>query len=230
MPRVQQQTVLSGVRKAAIVTLMLGEEATAELFRYLSEPEIERLAKEMAALGAVPPKTSEEVLEEFHQLVVAAEFVTKGDMEQARRLLVRALGEETARRVMDRILRSLQSTAGFASLEKADPEQLSKFILGEHPQTIALILAHLNSTAAAELITLLPDDLRVDVLTRMAKKSTGSSTLIKRATIADFSLSLDKGEITDKGTINQRMILDNHPQTVEKIYLQNIEKGIVETE
>jgi flagellar motor switch protein FliG len=120
---------------------------------------------------------------------VAAEFVTKGDMEQARRLLVRALGEETARRVMDRILRSLQSTAGFASLEKADPEQLSKFILGEHPQTIALILAHLNSTAAAELITLLPDDLRVDVLTRMASLHDISPDVISRiSTVIDQRL------------------------------------------
>ena len=69
-----------------------------------------------------------------------------------------------------------------------------------------------------------------EVLTRMAKKSTGSSTLIRRAMIADFSLSLDKGEITDKGTINQRMILDNHPEAVEKMYLQNVQKGIVEAE
>jgi feruloyl-CoA synthase len=66
------------------------------------------------------------------------------------------------------------------------------------------------------------------VLTKMAKRSTGSSTLIKRATISDFSLSLDKGEITDKGTINQRMILENHPEVVEKIYAQNYDKGIVE--
>jgi feruloyl-CoA synthase len=69
-----------------------------------------------------------------------------------------------------------------------------------------------------------------EVLTRMAKKSTGSSTLIKRAMITDFSLSLDKGEITDKGTINQRTILDNHPEAVEKMYLQKVQKGIVEAE
>jgi len=68
------------------------------------------------------------------------------------------------------------------------------------------------------------------VLTRMARKSTGSSTLIKRATIADFSLSLDKGEITDKGSLNQHFILDNHADVVKKIYMQNIEMGIVEAE
>jgi flagellar motor switch protein FliG len=165
---VKTETVLSGIRKAAIVTLLLGEDATTEVFRYLSEEEIERLAREMAMLGSVPQDTSEKVLEEFHHTMVAAEFVTKGDLNNARRLLVRTLGEQSAQRVIDRILRSMNSTAGFASLEKADPEQLSKFILGEHPQTIALILAHLNPGSAAELITLLPDELRVDVVTRMA--------------------------------------------------------------
>jgi flagellar motor switch protein FliG len=185
----QVQTVLSGMRKAAIVTLMLGEEATSEVFRYLSEDEIERLAKEMAILGTVPPNTSQTVLEEFHEMIVAAEFVTKGDLEQARRLLVRALGEDPARRLIDRIVRSMQSTAGFTSLEKADPEQLSKFILGEHPQTIALILAHLNSVAAAELITLLPDSLRVDVLTRMASLEDISPDVVSRiSTVIDQRL------------------------------------------
>jgi flagellar motor switch protein FliG len=183
------QTVLSGMRKAAIVTLMLGEEATSEVFRFLSEEEIEHLAKEMALLGTVPPNTSQTVLEEFHEMMVAAEFVTKGDLEQARRLLVRALGEDPARRVMDRIVRSMQSTAGFTSLEKADPEQLSKFILGEHPQTIALILAHLNSGSAAELITLLPDNLRVDVLTRMASLEDISPDVVSRiSTVIDQRL------------------------------------------
>jgi flagellar motor switch protein FliG len=183
------QTALAGIRKAAIVTLLLGEEATSEVFRFLSEAEIERLAKEMAGLGTVPPNTSQEVLEEFHQLIVAAEFVTKGDLEQARRLLIRALGEESARRVIDRIVRSMQSTAGFTSLEKADPEQLSKFILGEHPQTIALILAHLNAGAAAELTTLLPEDLRADVLTRMASLHDISPDVVSRiSTVIDQRL------------------------------------------
>jgi flagellar motor switch protein FliG len=183
------QTVLTGIRKAAIVTLMMGEEATTEVFRYLSEGEIEQLAKEMSALGTVAPDTSQDVLEEFHQLIVAAEFVTKGDLEQARRLLVRALGEDGARRVMDRIIRTMQSTAGFVSLGKADPEQLSKFILGEHPQTIALILAHLHAGAAAEVTTLLPDDLRADVLTRMASLHDISPDVVSRiSTVIDQRL------------------------------------------
>src|SRR5262249_56334339 len=74
----------------------------------------------------------------------------------------------------------VRSTAGFTSLERADPQQLSKFILAEHPQTIALILAHLNASNAAELVALLPDTLRADVLTRMANLDEISPDVITR--------------------------------------------------
>jgi flagellar motor switch protein FliG len=94
-------------------------------------------------------------------------------------MLQKSLAPETAPRVIDRLLKSFESTAGFNALEKADPQQLSKFIQGEHPQTIALILAHLNATNAARLITLLPDELRPDVLTRMANLDEISPEVIR---------------------------------------------------
>src|SRR6059036_2427044 len=159
---------------------MLGEEASAEVFKHLTEEEIERLAKEVAALGPVSTSLSEKVLEEFHQTAIAADYVARGDLDFARKVLHKSLGPEGARKIMDRVLRSFQSTAGFTSLEKADPQQLSKFILGEHPQTIALILAHLNPSNAAQLVTLLPDVLRVDVLTRMASLEEISPDVITR--------------------------------------------------
>jgi flagellar motor switch protein FliG len=174
------QTVLSGVQKAAIVMLLLGEEASTEVFRHFTEEEIEMLAREMAELGQVSSKVSESVLDEFHQTVTSSDFVTRGDVALARRILQRTLGDDAAKRIMERVMRTFQSTAGFTSLTKADPEQLSKFILGEHPQTIALILAHLNSANAAQLITLLPDTLRVDVLTRMASLDEISPDVVSR--------------------------------------------------
>jgi flagellar motor switch protein FliG len=172
--------VIPGIRKAAIVMLLVGEELSSEVFKHLSEEEIEALSKEMAALGPVPSQLGEKVLDEFHQTSVAADYITRGDIDYARRVLNRTLGADSARRIMDRVLRSFQSTAGFTSLEKADPQQLSKFILGEHPQTIALILAHLNSSNAAQLVTLLPDALRVDVLSRMASLEDISPDVISR--------------------------------------------------
>ena len=174
------QTVMSGVRKAAVVLVLMGEEASAEVFKHFSEEEIEKIAREMATLGPVASTVSERVMDEFHSTAVAAEYVTRGDVDFARRVLVRTLGPETARRIVERVQRSFQSTAGFTSLERADPQQLSKFILGEHPQTIALILAHLHAASAAQLIALLPESLRVDVLTRMASLEDISPDVVSR--------------------------------------------------
>ena len=174
------QTTMSGLRKAAIVALMIGEDASASIFKHLSEDEIETLLSEMAALGRVSSKMGEQVLEEFHQTALAAEHVARGDIEFAKRVLVKSFGPDPARRMIERVMRAFQSNAGFASLERADPQQLSKFILGEHPQTIALILAHLQPANAAQLATLLPEELRVEVLTRMASLEDISPDVVSR--------------------------------------------------
>ena len=171
---------MSGLRKAAIVALMIGEDASASIFKHLSEDEIETLLSEMAALGRISTKLGEQVLEEFHQTSIAAEHVARGDLEFAKRVLIKSFGPETARKMIDRVMRAFQSNAGFASLERADPQQLSKFILGEHPQTIALILAHLQPANAAQLATLLPEELRVEVLTRMASLEDISPDVVSR--------------------------------------------------
>ena len=174
------QTTMSGLRKAAIVALMIGEDASASIFKHLSEEEIEILLSEMAALGRISTKMGEQVLEEFHQTTIAAEHVARGDIEFAKRVLIKSFGPDTARRMIERVMRAFQSNAGFASLERADPQQLSKFILGEHPQTIALILAHLQPANAAQLATLLPEELRVEVLTRMASLEDISPDVVSR--------------------------------------------------
>lgn len=171
---------LSGVRKAAVYTLLLGEESSAKVFKHLSEDEIEQIAREVALLGTVPVQTGEEVLEEFHNMWQAAEYVARGGVEYAQKLLVSSLGADMARRLLDRLVKSFESTVVFTALEKADPQQLSKFILAEHPQTIALILAHLKPSQAAQLVGLLPDEVRVDVLMRMASLDEISPEVITR--------------------------------------------------
>ena len=120
------------------------------------------------------------MLEEFHQLWQAADYLTRGGVEYAQKLLVKSLGQELARRVLDRVVKSFESTMAFTALEKADPQQLSKFILTEHPQTIALILAHLKPAQASQLLYSLPEDLRVDVVSRMASLDEISPEVITR--------------------------------------------------
>jgi flagellar motor switch protein FliG len=171
---------MTGVRKAAIVVMALGEENSAKLFKHLEEHEIEQIAREVAALGSVPPETGEKVLDEFNQMTAAAEGISTGGVEQARRLLTKSLGPEQSRRILDKVVKSFNANAGFATLEKANPQQLSKFILAEHPQTIALILAHLNAGSAAQVIAQLPNDIRADVLMRMASIEEISPDVISR--------------------------------------------------
>jgi flagellar motor switch protein FliG len=176
-PRLQD---LNGVRKAAILTVLIGENASGEVFKHLNEEEIEIIAREVALLGPVPAATATEVLEEFHNMWKAAEYVTKGGVEYAQKLLIKSLGPDLAKRVLDRVVKTFESSMAFTGLGKADPQQLSKFIQSEHPQTIALILAHLKPGPAAQLMQSLPEDLRVEVVTRMASLEEISPEVISR--------------------------------------------------
>ncbi len=130
------------------------------------------------------------MLEEFHQVLVAHEYVLKGGVDYARKLLINAFGPDHARALLDRLLKTIGTdTANFDALQKADPQQLAKFIHSEHPQTIALILSHLNSSQAAALLSSLPPDMRADVALRMANLDQISPEIISRiATIIGLKL------------------------------------------
>lgn len=161
-------TSVTGARKAAVLSLLIGQENTTALFKQLTEEEVEAIAREVATMPSVPASTGEEVLKEFHEMWTAAKHIASGGVDLARQILVKTFGPDAAGRLVDRLLKSCESTLVFSVLDKADPQHLSKFILSEHPQTIALILAHLKPAQAAQLTSLLPDALRVEVLTRMA--------------------------------------------------------------
>jgi len=159
---------MTGTRKAAIALMVMGEEGASSIFKHLHPEEIERIVCEVAALGAVAPDVSEQVLTELNNTATAASGMMAGGVESARRLLAKALSPEDSKRIFDRILHLLHTNAGFASLEYANPQQLSKFILAEHPQTTALILAHMNPGSAAQVLEQLPNELRAEVMLRMA--------------------------------------------------------------
>jgi flagellar motor switch protein FliG len=158
---------MSGVRKAAIALVTLGEDGAASIFKHLGEHEIESLVREIALLGAVSVQQGEQVLIELNMSANAAR-PAPGGVEQARRMLTRSIGAERSQRIVDRVVSSMNTSAGLASLERANPAQLSRLFLNEHPQTTALILAHLPPQVAAQLLEQLPDEMRADVLVRMA--------------------------------------------------------------
>ncbi|HXE15430.1 MAG TPA: flagellar motor switch protein FliG [Bryobacteraceae bacterium] len=160
---------LSGMQKAAVLMVILGEDTSAGVLRELDEDEVQRIGREIASIPVITSDMAEDVLSEFYQMLVAQEYVLKGGMDYARKILVNAFGADHARRLLDQVTKMLGSDgASFYALQKADPQQLANFIHNEHPQTIALILSHLGSKHAANLLSSLPIELRADVAMRMA--------------------------------------------------------------
>jgi flagellar motor switch protein FliG len=166
---IKRNEVISGLRKAAILLVLLGEESSAQLLRDLSEDEVQSVTREVARVSTVANDEGEAVLEEFYQMCLAREYVVRGGIDYARKMLVNAFGSETARKLVDRLVKSMGSdSAAFDALQKADPQQLAKFIHSEHPQTVAFILSHLSPSQAASLLISLPVEMRADVALRMA--------------------------------------------------------------
>ncbi len=174
---------LGGTRKAAILMVLLGDDASAGVFRHLQEDEVQEVSREISRLGKIEPEVADQVLDEFYRLTIAQTLVARGGAEFAKKLLMKAFGGDASKKLLDRLNISLQSTlVGFDSLQKADPAQLSKFIASEQPQTIALVLAHLNSSQAAALLSSLPAPFRADIVMRMASLEQISPEIIGKIT------------------------------------------------
>jgi flagellar motor switch protein FliG len=172
---------LPGIKKAAILMVALGEQTSTEVMKLLDEDEVAMLSREIARSGAVLPDIAQSVLEEAYQMSMAQDYVLKGGLEYAKRLLNNSLGPDSAKRVVDRLVKLIGTdSTSFASLQKADPQQLAKFIHNEHPQTIALILSHLNPGQAAALLSSLPQELRAEVTHRMANLDEISPEIVGR--------------------------------------------------
>ncbi len=171
---------ITGKQKAAIILLVLGEDTTSEVFKHLTDDEVQDISREISVLGAVPGSVTDIVIEEFYNLTMAKGYLTSGGIEYAKRVLIKSLGPEEARKIIDRLVKMLEKSTGFSSLEKVNPQQLSKFIQNEHPQTIALILAHLSASQAAELIASLPEDMRSEIIIRMANLEEISPEIVKK--------------------------------------------------
>lgn len=174
-------SALTGTQKSAILMIILGDQASADILRELDEEEVQRIGREIAAIPTITSEMAEEILTEFYSMLVAQQYVLKGGMEYARKVLVNAFGPDQARRLLDRVLKGLgNNAASFDALQKADPQQLANFIHSEHPQTIALILSHLGPQQAAGLLASLPLELRADVAVRMANLDQISPEIISK--------------------------------------------------
>ena len=171
---------MSMAEKVAILMLQLGEDTTATLFSSMNVEAITDISKYIASNRSVDKNIATAVLEEFYAIIQSNQYLHSGGLEYAREILHKALGPEEAKKILERLSKTMLTSQNFAYLSKIKPQQLADFIVNEHPQTIALILAHMDATAAAETLSFFSDDLRAEIAMRMAKLGDISPSIIKR--------------------------------------------------
>lgn len=169
---------LTGIQKAAILIITLGPENSSQVIQHLSDNEIEQLTVEMANVRSITTEERNEVVGEFYHMYLANDYIAQGGLDFARTVLERALGEQRAFEIISRLSSSLK-VRPFDLVRRTDPKQLLSFIQGEHPQTIALIMAHLTPEKGATLLSNIPQEIQADVARRIALMGQTSPEVLK---------------------------------------------------
>jgi flagellar motor switch protein FliG len=169
---------MTGVHKAAVLLLTLNQDEAAEVLKRLPPEAVEEVSREIASMGEIPMPVRSSVFGEFYHLALANSSLTEGGLEYAKTLLRKSLSEADASRIIKQVTQQVQTTP-FSFLQKAESENLLTFIQDEHPQTIALILAHLPSQKASEVLVGLPSQKQVEVVKRIANMEQTSPEVIK---------------------------------------------------
>lgn len=166
-------------RKTAIMLTLLGQEAAAAVVKHFEEDQIELLTLEIARLDKVTSEQRENIINEFHEMAMAQDYIAEGGVEHARKVLMTAFGGERADVMIKKVLSAMQ-VVPFEFLRRADPAQLLTFIQDEHPQTIALILSYMPMNQAALILTKLSQELRAEVAERIASMDQTPPEVIRR--------------------------------------------------
>lgn len=161
--------------------VLLGDKAASSVYRHLPHDDVEELTREIARIDFVSHEQATQVLEEFSKLTMAQEYVAKGGTEYAHRLLVTAFGETAARDVLQQVTRmEALSSQDVELIQRADPQQLARLLEGENPQTIALLLAHVDIKMASALLRIFPEELAAEVVTRLASLRPSSPEIVQK--------------------------------------------------
>jgi flagellar motor switch protein FliG len=217
---------LTGRQKAAIFIIAVGSEVSSEIFKHLREDEIEQITFEIARIDKITPEDKEKVLIEFNELMMAQGFITNGGIDFARSLLEKALGNQKAIDIINRLTSSLQ-VRPFDFVRRTDPAQLLNFIQGEHPQTIALILSYLDPNKASTILSSLTHTIQADVAKRIATMDRVSPDVLREVErVLERKLStLASEDYTSAGGIDAVVeILNNVDRGTEKTIIEALEE------
>lgn len=218
---------LTGEQKAAVLLITLGPDLSSEVFRNLSDEVVEQITLQIANTKRVQPQDRDSVLEESYQLALAEEYISQGGIDYARELLEKALGEQKAVEILNRLQGALQMTP-FDFIKKTDPQQILNFIQNEHPQTIALVLAHLSADQSSTIISSLGPDIQVDVATRIATMERATPEVIMEVekVLERRIASVFTQEFASAGGVrNVAEILNRVDRSTEKAIMEKLEEN-----
>lgn len=211
-------------RKAAIMLTLLGPEAAAAVISRLGDEEIEVLALEIARLDKVTAETRELIINEFHQMATAQEYISEGGVDQAKKMLEAAFGAEKAEMMIRKIMNAMQ-VVPFEFLKRADPSQVLGFIQDEHPQTIAMILAYIPMNQSAAILSKLAPDLRAEVAERIAMMEQTPPEVVRRVeqVLEKKVSSLITNDMTKTGGPKMLVdLLNRVDRSTERLILDNL--------
>ena len=216
---------LNKKKKAAALMLAIGEENAAKLLKRLNEYELHTLSNEMASLGELSAKELDQIANEFLK-ELGEEPTIEAGIENVKTILEKAFGKEKAEELIKKVGTPL-SKQPFYSLVNVSPKMIANFIKSEHPQTIAVILAHLEPQQAAQTLSFLPEALQIDVILRMAKLETVSPEVVRELeeALEEEVKSAGGAESHQVGGIEPvAEIMNNVPKDVEERILSAIEE------
>jgi len=176
----RSDTKLTQREKAAILLISMGKNQAAQIFKYLTEEEVATLTLAITTTQKVTKEESEGVLTEFLETCLAQKYISEGGLEYARGVLTKALGDGKAGEILDKLTETLQ-VRPFEYIRKADVMQITHLVANENPQTIALLLSYLDPKKASGVLAALPNDLQVEIVTRMANMESVIPEYIREA-------------------------------------------------
>ncbi|WP_342512607.1 flagellar motor switch protein FliG [Sporosarcina sp. FSL K6-1522] len=222
---VKKEKGMTGKQKAALLLISLGPEVSASIYKHLSEEEIERLTLEISGVKKVEASVKEEIIEEFHNIALAQDYISQGGIGYAKTVLEKALGKDHAQAIINRLTSSLQ-VRPFDFARRADPGQILNFIQNEHPQTIALILAYLEPEQAGMILSSLPQEMQADIAKRIATMDSTSPEVISEieAVLERKLSSTVTQDYTETGGVDAVVeVLNGVDRSTEKTILDALE-------
>ena len=221
----KKEAEMTGRQKAALLLISLGPELSAQVFKHLDEDEMEKLTLEISGVKKVESDVKDQVIEEFHNIALAQDYISQGGIGYAKTVLEKALGKDHAQTIINRLTSSLQ-VRPFDFARRADPAQVLNFIQNEHPQTIALILSYLEPEQAGMILSSLSQDVQADIAKRIATmESTSPEVISEIESVLERKLSSTvTQDFTETGGVDAVVeVLNGVDRSTEKTILDTLE-------